>query len=177
MKELYRGSDRTKTEFVITTSTRDKEDRLHLKVVAWAKTEDYVFFCNDTYNHQTKWNVTKCKAVLKAIQNEKIRINKSTIKNIAKSKRPCCAICIQYQGGKEYAWNVPRKLVDKLQSGMWVRAKTKYRTITVKVLRIVPANELDFTPTQSIESITRKQDYELFTREQFITHVKQKKTV
>lgn len=174
MKELYRGVDRAKTEFVITTSTLDKEDRLHLVIITTAKTIDYVFFCNKTYNHQTQWNVTKCKAVQKAIENEKIEVKKKKVKNVAKSKRPCYAIGIQYKGGREYAWKVPRKLVDKLQAGMWARAKTKYGTVTIKVLRIIPTSELDYVPTQSIEVITKRQDYELFTYQEYLSFKKEK---
>lgn len=171
MREIYNGADREKTRFTITTSTLDKEDRLHLIIINHKRTVEYVFCCNDTYNHNTQWNVTRCKAVLKAIENGKIEVKKRKMKNVARSKRPVCIYALHHKDGKEYAWNVPKKYTDKVQEGMWIKVDTRKGKKLAKITRVVLKSEMEYEPIQEVIYIPHKQDHELMTAEEYMNYV------
>ena len=170
MKEIYRGKDRTKKEFIVTTSTRNLEDRLHLIVNTGEKKIDYTFFCNDIYNHQTEWNVTRCKAVLKAIENEKIKVKKTKVK-----KERLFIVGIFCKDGKEYFWRVPFKFHGQIKEGMWVKVGTKHGIGTVKVVKVLPAKEVGFEPTHTVRAVMTSQNFELLTMEEKLARLKLKK--
>jgi len=161
MREIYKGADREKTSFTITTSSMDMKDRLHLIVGNSERTDDYVFFCNDTYNHNTQWNVTKCKAVLKAIKNGKIALRKQKVKGVSKKKEPVCIYALHLKDGKEYAWKVQKKHWKRVKEGMWVRVATRNGKKLAKITRVVLESEMEYEPTQEVICIPHKQDYKL----------------
>lgn len=161
MSEIYRGRDREKTEFIIMTPKKKHENMLHL-VVDDGTVNKYVFECTETYNQQTQWSVTKCKAVLKAIMNGRVKLL-----YVNGKMAEYCVVGKHDKEGKEYCWNIPprgRKR-KKIKVGKWVLVDTKNGVRMVKVIKVIPTVACTEKPLRNVVGV-RKMKSPLLTKDE-----------
>lgn len=166
MKVLYGGKDRTGRKFTITTTSNEREDRLHLKCNVGNNTKDYVFL-SDPAERQLEWNVTKCKKVENDILTGKRRLLKYNGAHAV-----YCAIGRHTKDGDEYAWLIPygHKWSKQVKAGQWIYVDTQKgqkRVYTTKVLPVIACTE---KPERKVLGICYRQDYTLFTREEAVAY-------